>query len=231
VKFLVIEDDADTAAYVIRGLKEHGHAADLASTGRDGAFLAGNEAYDAIILDRMLPGMDGLALVKMLRGVGVKTPVLFLTALGGIDDRVEGLNAGADDYLIKPFAFSELLARVHALTRRPPLSANQTVFRIADIEIDLLKRLVTRRGAAIDLQPREFMILEFLVRHAGQIVTRTMLLEGVWDFHFDPKTNIVETNVSRLRSKLHREGSPDPIQTIRGSGYLIASPASEQPKE
>jgi two-component system OmpR family response regulator len=222
MKFLVVEDDKDTAAYMLRGLKEHGHAVDLASTGRDGAFLAGNETYDAIVLDRMLPGMDGLALVKMLRGMGVKTPVLFLTALGGIDDRVEGLNAGADDYLIKPFAFSELMARLQALTRRPPLTENQTVMRIADLEIDLLKRSVKRGGVSIDLQPREFMLLEFLARHRGQVVTRTMLLEGVWDFHFDPKTNIVETNMSRLRSKLSRDGVPDLIQTIRGAGYLIA---------
>ncbi|HLY05505.1 MAG TPA: response regulator transcription factor [Rhizomicrobium sp.] len=221
MKFLVVEDDRDTAAYIVRGLKEYGHAVDLAANGRDGAFLAGNESYDAIILDRMLPGMDGLALVKMLRGMGVRTPVLFLTALGGIDDRVEGLNAGADDYLIKPFAFSELIARVNALTRRPPLSEAQTVLKIADVEIDLLKRSVRRNGVAIDLQPREFKILEFMVRHRGQIVTRTMLLEGVWDFHFDPKTNIVETNMSRLRSKLSRDRARDLIQTIRGSGYLM----------
>ncbi|HEX3429493.1 MAG TPA: response regulator transcription factor [Rhizomicrobium sp.] len=221
MKFLVVEDDKDTAAYILRGLKEHGHAVDLASTGRDGAFLAGSETYDAIILDRMLPGIDGLALVKMLRGMAVKTPVLFLTALGGIDDRVEGLNAGADDYLIKPFAFSELIARINALTRRPPLSESQTVMKIADLEVDLLKRSVRRNGVAIELQPREFKILEFLMRHRGQVVTRTMLLEGVWDFHFDPKTNIVETNMSRLRSKLSRDGGRDLIQTIRGSGYLI----------
>lgn len=221
MKFLVVEDDRETAAYIVRGLKEHGHAVDLAASGRDGAFLAGNESYDAIILDRMLPGVDGLAVVKMLRGVGVKTPVLMLTALGGIDDRVEGLNAGADDYLIKPFAFSELIARINALTRRPPLSENQTVLRVADLEIDLLRRSVRRGGVTIELQPREFMLLEFLVRHRGQVVTRTMLLEGVWDFHFDPKTNIVETNMSRLRAKLCREGSSDPIQTIRGSGYIM----------
>lgn len=225
MKFLVVEDDVETAAYVTRGLKEQGHAVDVASSGRDGAFLAGNETYDAIIMDRMLPGMDGLALVKMLRGAGVKTPVLFLTAVSGIDDRVEGLNAGADDYLIKPFAFSELLARLHALVRRPPLSPNQTTLRTGDLEMDLLRRSVTRNGVAIDLQPREFMLLEFLMRHSGHIVTRTMLLEGVWEFHFDPKTNIVETNMSRLRSKLHREGAPDLIQTIRGSGYLLSNPA------
>jgi len=221
MKFLVVEDDQDTAAYIVRGLREHGHAVDLASTGRDGAFLATSESYNAIILDRMLPGIDGLSLVKMLRGMSVRTPVLFLTALGGIDDRVEGLNAGADDYLIKPFAFSELMARINALTRRPPLSPSQTVITISDLELDLLKRSVKRNGITVELQPREFKILEFLVRHRGQVVTRTMLLEGVWEFHFDPKTNIVETNMSRLRSKLSQEGRPELIQTIRGSGYLI----------
>jgi two-component system OmpR family response regulator len=221
MKILIVEDDKDTATYIVRGLREHGHAVDVASTGRDGAFLAGSESYDAIILDRMMPGFDGLALVKMLRGMAVKTPVIFLTALGGIDDRVEGLNAGADDYLIKPFAFSELMARINALTRRPPLSTSQTVLRISDLEIDLLKRCVRRNGVTIDLQAREFKILEFLARHRGQVVTRTMLLEGVWEFHFDPKTNIVETNMSRLRSKLSQEGHPDLIQTIRGAGYLI----------
>lgn len=221
MKLLVVEDDRDTATYIVRGLREHGHAVDLAATGRDGAFLAGSESYDAIILDRMMPGIDGLALVKMLRSMAVKTPVLFLTALGGIDDRVEGLNAGADDYLIKPFAFSELMARINALTRRPPLSVSQTAMKISDLEIDLLKRSVKRNGIAIELQPREFKILEFLMRHRGQVVTRTMLLEGVWEFHFDPKTNIVETNMSRLRSKLSQEGRPDLIQTIRGSGYMI----------
>jgi two-component system OmpR family response regulator len=221
MKLLVVEDDQDTAAYIVRGLKEHGHVVDLASTGRDGAFMATSESYDAIILDRMMPGIDGLSLVKMLRSMSVRTPVLFLTALGGIDDRVEGLDAGADDYLIKPFAFSELMARLNALTRRPPLSDAQTLLKIADLEIDLLKRSVKRSGVSIELQPREFKILEYMVRHRGQVVTRTMLLEGVWDFHFDPKTNIVETNMSRLRSKLTREGGRDLIQTVRGSGYLI----------
>src|SRR5579871_6443862 len=157
MKFLVVEDDGETAAYITRGLREQGHAVDAASNGRDGAFLAGNETYDAIIMDRMLPGTDGLSLVKMLRGMEVRTPVLFLTALGGIDDRVEGLNAGADDYLIKPFAFSELLARLNALVRRPPLSPHQPTLRVADLEMDLLKRSVTRAGMAVELQPREFM--------------------------------------------------------------------------
>jgi two-component system, OmpR family, response regulator len=227
MKFLVVEDDTETAAYVARGLREQGHAVDVATTGRDGGFLGANASYDAIIMDRMLPGTDGLALVRTLREKGVRTPVLFLTALGGIDDRVEGLNAGADDYLIKPFAFSELLARIRALVRRPPLSPNQTTLRVVDLEMDLLKRSVTRAGVAIDLQPREFMLLEFLMRHAGHLVTRTMLLEGVWEFHFDPKTNIVETNMSRLRSKLHRDASPELILTIRGSGYLLANPAEK----
>jgi len=230
MRLLLVEDDADTASYLRRGLREHGHVVDLASTGHDGSRLAAAESYDAIIMDRMLPGMDGLALVKRLRETGVKTPVLFLTALGGIDDRVEGLNAGADDYLIKPFAFSELLARLHALTRRPPFSPNPNLLRVADLEIDLIRRTVTRAGAAIDLQPREFTMLEFLMRHAGHVVTKTMLLEGVWDFHFDPRTNIVETNMSRLRAKLQREGAADPIQTIRGSGYVIDAPGSGRPK-
>src|ERR1700691_630596 len=205
MKILLIEDNRETADYIFQGLQEKGHVASVSQDGREGLFRAASENWDMLIVDRLLPGMDGLSLVHTLRGGGVHTPVLFLTALGGIDDRVEGLNAGADDYLVKPFAFSELLARVVALTRRPPLSSGQTVLRIADVEMDLLKRSVTRSGVAIDLQPREFMLLEFLMRHAGHIVTRTMLLEGVWDFHFDPKTNIVETNMSRLRAKLHRE--------------------------
>jgi two-component system OmpR family response regulator len=226
MKFLLVEDDAETAAYIVRGLREHGHTADHAATGRDGLFLGGSETYDIMIVDRMLPGMDGLSIVKMLRSTGVKTPILFLTAMGGIDDRVEGLNAGGDDYLVKPFGFSELLARVNALARRPPLSSNQTVLRVADLEMDLLKRTVIRAGVEVDVQPREFMLLEFLMRHAGQVVTRTMLLEGVWDFHFDPKTNIVETHISRLRAKINRGHEIELIQTIRGSGYVIRAPAT-----
>jgi two-component system OmpR family response regulator len=226
MKFLLVEDDAETASYIVRGLREHGHIVDHAATGRDGLFLGGSETYDILIVDRMLPGMDGLSIVKMLRSTGVKTPILFLTAMGGIDDRVEGLNAGGDDYLVKPFGFSELLARVNALARRPPLSSNQTVLRVADLEMDLLKRTVIRAGVEVDVQPREFMLLEFLMRHAGQVVTRTMLLEGVWDFHFDPKTNIVETHISRLRAKINRGHEIELIQTIRGSGYVIRAPAT-----
>jgi two-component system OmpR family response regulator len=223
VKILLIEDDEETAAYITRGLREHGHVIDHASNGRDGLFLASAGEHDVLIVDRMLPAMDGLGLVRTLRGAGVRTPVLFLTALGGVGDRVRGLDAGGDDYLAKPFAFAELLARVNALARRPPLVEVQTVLRVADLEIDLLKRSVRRGGARIELQPREFQLLEHLMRHAGRVVTRTMLLESVWDFHFDPKTNIVETHISRLRGKL---GAPELIHTVRGAGYVMRAPDS-----
>lgn len=224
MKILVIEDDAETAAYITGGLRQHGHVTDHAANGRDGLFLASTEQYDALVVDRMLPGPDGLTIVRTLRASGQNTPVLVLTTLGGIDDRVEGLEAGGDDYLIKPFAFAELLARLGALARRPPLAAVVTTLRVADLEMDLLKRSVRRGGARIELQPREFQLLEYLMRHADRVVTRTMLLEGVWDFHFDPKTNIVETHVSRLRGKLDRGGDPELIQTIRGAGYTMRAP-------
>ncbi len=225
MKLLLVEDDAETANYIVRSLKEHGHVADVAATGREGLFMAVGQPYDIMIVDRMLPEMDGLTLVKTLRGGGVSTPVLFLTTMSGIDDRVDGLNAGGDDYLIKPFAFSELLARINALFRRPPLSQACTVLRVGDLEMDLLKRKVMRSGETIDLQPREFQLLEFLMRHADQIVTRTMLLEGVWEFHFDPKTNVVETHISRLRAKVDRGRNHELIQTVRGSGYSLRAPA------
>jgi two-component system OmpR family response regulator len=224
MKVLVVEDDAETAAYIVNGLSEHGHLVDYARNGREGLFLAGSGSYEVAIVDRMLPGLDGLSLVKTLRGGGVGTAVLFLTNLGGIDDRVEGLNAGGDDYLVKPFAFSELLARVNALGRRPARNATEAVLRVADLEIDLLKRTVARGGRAIDLQPREFKLLECLMRNAGRVVTRTMLLEKVWDFHFDPKTNIVETHMSRLRGKVDRGFSCELIHTVRGAGYSIRAP-------
>jgi two-component system OmpR family response regulator len=223
VRILLIEDDEETAAYIARGLREHGHVIDHAANGRDGLFLASAGEHDVLIVDRMLPAMDGLGLVRTLRGAGVRTPVLFLTALGGVGDRVRGLDAGGDDYLAKPFAFAELLARVNALARRPPLVEVQTLLRVADLEIDLLKRSVMRGGARIELQPREFQLLEHLMRHAGRVVTRTMLLESVWDFHFDPKTNIVETHISRLRGKL---GAPELIHTVRGAGYIMRAPDS-----
>ena len=227
MKLLMIEDDTETADYVTRGLTQHGHLVDHAPDGRGGLLMAGAGDYDVLIVDRMLPGLDGLGLVRTLRGAGVKTPVLFLTALRGVGDRVQGLEAGGDDYLVKPFAFAELLARVQALGRRPPLSDVPTSLRVADLEIDLLKRKVLRGGEAVELQPREFRLLEFLMRHAERVVTRTMLLEGVWDFHFDPKTNIVETHISRLRAKLSRAGhDPELIHTIRGSGYVLRAPAA-----
>ena len=227
MKVLVIEDDAETAAYIARGLHEHGHVADHAPDGRDGLLMAGGGGYDVMVVDRMLPGIDGLGLVRTLRGAGVKAPVLFLTALRGVGDRVQGLEAGGDDYLVKPFAFAELLARLHALARRPPLSDTPTTLAVADLELDLLRRAATRGGERIELQPREFRLLGFLLRHAGRVVTRTMLLEGVWDFHFDPRTNIVETHVSRLRGKLSRGGQdPELIHTVRGSGYVLRAPGA-----
>jgi len=224
MKILLIEDDAETAAYIANGLKEHGHTVDLAATGRDGLFLAAGEPYDMMVVDRMVPELDGLAIVKTIRAADVKTPVLFLTALGGVDERVAGLEAGGDDYLVKPFAFSELLARINALARRPPLGAAQTELRVADLEMDLLKRNVTRHGETIELQPREFKLLEYLMSHAAQVVTRTMLLEHVWDFHFDPNTNVVETHISRLRAKVDKPFGSALIHTVRGAGYSLHPP-------
>lgn len=224
MKVLIIEDDAETAEYVATGLQEHGHVVDQAKNGRDGLFCAAGERYDLLIVDRKLPGPDGLAVVKTIRGAGIATPVLFLTTMGGIDDRVEGLNAGGDDYLVKPFAFAELLARIDALARRPPLSTSAVKLAVADLEMDLIKRAVIRAGRRVDLQPREFRLLEYLMRHAGQVVTRTMLLENVWEFHFDPQTNIVETHISRLRSKMDRGFGEELIQTVRGAGYCLRAP-------
>jgi two-component system OmpR family response regulator len=221
MKILVIEDDTETKNYLVNGLEEEGHVVDHAASGRDGLFLAAGEPYDIIVVDRMLPGLDGLGVVKTIRAAGVKTPVLFLTALGGIDDRVTGLNAGGDDYLVKPFAFAELVARINALARRPTLTRDETMLRAGDLEMDLLKRTVSRQGQSIDLQPREFRLLEYLMRHAGQVVTRTMLLEDVWDFHFEPRTSVVETHISRLRSKLDLGDGRDSIQTVRGAGYCL----------
>lgn len=221
MRVLVIEDDAETGSYLRRGLREQGHVVDIATNGRDGLFMATSEAYDILIVDRMLPHLDGLSVVKTARATGLKTPVLFLTTMSGVGDRVEGLEAGADDYLVKPFAFAELSARINALARRPPMAQVETVLKVADLEMDLISREVRRAGQDIDLQPREFRLLEYLMRNAGRVVTRTMLLESVWDFHFDPKTNIVETHISRLRSKIDRGFDTELIETVRGSGYLL----------
>ena len=221
MKILLIEDDRETADFVINGLHEHGHVVDHASNGRDGLFLAAGEAYDVMVVDRMLPGLDGLGIVKTIRGARVRTPVLFLTAMSGIDERVAGLEAGADDYLVKPFAFSELLARLGALARRPAMTAIETVLTVADLEMDLLKRTVSRAGRHIELQPQEFKLLEYLMRHAGRVVTRTMLLEHVWGFHFDPQTTVVETHISRLRSKIDRGFDVELLHTVRKAGYSL----------
>ncbi len=221
MKILIVEDDREGAAFLRERLEALGHGVDVALSGPEGLFQASEARYDAIVLDRMLPELDGVSLVKMLRRAGVATPVLFLTNLSGIDDRVEGLEAGGDDYLVKPFAFSEFLARVVALARRPPPSEQRTVLAVADLEMDLIKRTVRRAGASIDLQPREFQLLEYLLRNEGRVVTRTMLLENVWEFHFDPKTNIVETHISRLRAKVDRGQAVELIRTVRGAGYSL----------
>ncbi len=228
MKILLIEDEDETARYVTDGLKRQGHVIDHANNGRDGLFHAAGEPYDVIIVDRLLPGLDGLAVVKTIRGAGVKTPVLFLTAVDGVDDRVEGLEAGGDDYLVKPFAFVELAARVNALSRRPALAQDGTMLRAAELEMDLARRTVRRAGRKIDLQPREFRLLEYLMRHPGQVVTRTMLLEHVWDFHFDPRTTVVESHISRLRGKLTSGGEADVIETVRGAGYRLRDASPER---
>lgn len=225
MRILLAEDDIETAQFIERGLGELGHLVTRADTGETALHLGVVESFDVIILDRMLPGLDGVNVLKRWRAAGLATPVLLLTALGGIADRVEGLEAGGDDYLVKPFAFAELAARLGALQRRPPLSESPTRLEVGPLALDLLKREVRRDGKAIHLQPREFSLLEQLMRHAGRVVTKTMLLESVWDFHFDPQTNIVETHLSRLRSKLNLGFESDLIETVRGSGYRLRTNA------
>jgi two-component system OmpR family response regulator len=221
-KILVVEDDAATAAYVAKGMSEAGFTVDQADNGRDGLFLASDGSYGAIILDRMMPAMDGMSMLKALRAAGIETPVIILSALGTPEDRVEGLTSGADDYLVKPFAFAELLARVQLLLRRGGSgSAVVTSLRHEDLEMDLLSRRVKRGNRTIDLQPREFRLLEFFLRHPDQVVTRTMLLEGVWDYHFDPGTNVIDVHVSRLRRKLDEGGDRPMLHTVRGMGYRL----------
>ncbi|RFD21246.1 DNA-binding response regulator [Komagataeibacter melaceti] len=220
---LVVEDDPTVRNFVAKGLKEAGHLVELTDNGKDGLFMAVSEKFDLIILDRMLPGgIDGIRLLETIRAQNNATPVLLLSALADVDDRVQGLKAGGDDYVTKPFAFSELLARVEALGRRGRTeTAPQTKLELADLEIDLLSRTVRRAGRKIDLQPREFRLLEYLTRHAGQVVTRTMLLEGVWDYHFDPQTNVIDVHVSRLRQKVDKPFDTPLIHTIRNAGYML----------
>ena len=221
MRVLVIEDDADAAEYLAKGLRESGHGAEVAADGRDGLLRAAVEPFDVLIVDRMLPGIDGLSLVQHLRATGHTMPVLFLSALGEVDDRVKGLRAGGDDYLVKPYAFSELLARIENLGRRQSAKAVATSLQVADLELDLLTRKVTRAGQVIDLQPREFQLLETLMRHPGQVMTRTMLLEKVWNYHFDPQTNVIDVHISRLRQKIDRGFRGALIHTVRGAGYCL----------
>ncbi len=224
MRLLIIEDDREVAQFLTRGLSEAGNTVDHAADGKNGLFLATTENYDAIIVDRMLPGVDGLTIVRTLRASGASTPVLILSALGEVDDRVAGLRAGGDDYVVKPFALSEILARIDALVRRARGDAREgTRLEVADLVLDLLTREARRRGVLIELLPREFRLLEYLMRHAGQVVTRTMLLEHVWDYHFDPQTNVIDVHISRLRAKIDRDFSVPLIQTVRGAGYRLGS--------
>ncbi|MCJ2083441.1 response regulator transcription factor [Methylobacterium sp. J-090] len=224
MRLLIIEDDREAASYLAKAFREAGHVPDLAHDGLDGYALAREGDYDMLIVDRMLPKLDGLSLIRALREQAVTTPVLILSALGQVDDRVKGLRAGSDDYLPKPYAFSELLARAEILARRrvaPAGIAETTAYRVGDLELDRLSRRVTRAGHEIVLQPREFRLLEYLMRHAGQVVTRTMLLEHVWDYHFDPQTNVIDVHVSRLRAKVDKDFERPIIHTVRGAGYVV----------
>jgi two-component system OmpR family response regulator len=224
MRILVIEDDKEVSTYLLKGLKENGHVVDAATNGRDGLFMATTEHYDLLIVDRMLPELDGLTLIKTLRGAGNHTPALILSALGEVDDRVKGLRAGGDDYLVKPFAFAELLARAEILARRSiPTShaESDAILSSGEVVVDLLSRKVVRAGKAVDLQPREFRLLAYLMKHKGQVVTRTMLLENVWDYHFDPQTNVIDVHISRLRRKLEQGSEVVFIRTVRGAGYVV----------
>jgi two-component system OmpR family response regulator len=225
MKVLLIEDNQQVSQFVRKGLQESGHTVDHADNGRDGLFLATTEAYDAMILDRMLPGgIDGLGIIESLRKTGNKTPILILSALAEVDDRIRGLRAGGDDYMTKPFAFGELAARLEALMRRSQgsESSQQTVLSVGDLRMDLLARKVTRGDKPISLQPREFKLLEYLLRHADQVVTRTMLIESVWDYHFDPQTNVIDVHISRLRQKIDSDFDAPLLHTVRGVGYKLS---------
>jgi len=223
MRILIIEDDRDAADYLVKALREVGHIADQATDGEEGLAVALEGQYDVLIVDRMLPKLDGLSVIAALRGKSVETPVLILSALGQVDDRVKGLRAGGDDYLAKPYAFSELLARVEALARRRASRGEETMYRVADLELNRLSHEVSRAGQELQLQPREFRLLEYLMRHAGQVVTRTALLEAVWDYGFDPQTNVIDVHISRLRQKIDSKFTPRLIRTVRGAGYMIQS--------
>ena len=220
MRLLIIEDDRDAADYLVKAFREVGHVADLATDGEEGLAQALDGQYDVLIVDRMLPKLDGLSVIGALRGKNIETPALILSALGQVDDRVKGLRAGGDDYLPKPYSFSELLARTEVLARRRG-SREETVYRVGDLALDRLSHQVTRGGQEIVLQPREFRLLEYLMRHAGQVVTRTMLLENVWDYHFDPQTNVIDVHISRLRSKIDKGFAQTLLHTVRGAGYVI----------
>jgi two-component system OmpR family response regulator len=225
MRILLIEDDAETRSYITKGLTESGHVVHPAVDGKEGLFLAVEEEYDVMIVDRMLPGLDGLAVIQALRASGKRTPILILSALGEVDNRVQGLKAGGDDYLVKPFAFAELLARLEALTRRGEAEVSPTSLKVGPLEMDLLTRVVKRSGRPISLQQREFRLLEYLMRHAGQVVTRTMLLENVWDYHFDPQTNVIDVHISRLRGKIDKGFDRPLLHTLRGTGYVLRASA------
>jgi two-component system, OmpR family, response regulator len=225
VHVLLIEDDTEAARFLVKGLQESGYTVDHAADGRDGLFRATDGQFDLVVTDRMLPHLDGLAVIELMRRKGLTTPVLVLSALGSVDDRVKGLKAGGDDYLTKPFAFAELLARIEALLRRRSSAPQATRLKVEDLEFDLLARRVTRAGHEIELTARELKLLEFLMRRAGQVVTRTMLLEGVWDLHFDPQSNLIDVHISRLRQAIDRGSDHPLIHTVRGSGYVLRSEA------
>ena len=224
MRILLIEDDERVAAYVVKGLGEAGHIAEHVADGREGLYRVAGEAYDVVILDRMLPGVDGLTILQTMRAAGNRTPVIILSALGEVDERVRGLRAGSDDYLTKPFAMSELLARIDALGRRPTVAPSKSMLVVADLEIDLLSRTVARGGKRIPLSTLEFRLLEYMARHAGHVLTRTMILEAVWDYNFDPQTNIVDQHVSHLRQKIDKGFDPPLIETVRGAGYSLRRP-------
>jgi two-component system, OmpR family, response regulator len=225
MRLLIVEDDRDAAEYLVKAFREVGHVADRAADGEEGLALALDENYDVLVVDRLLPKLEGLALIGALRTKGVATPVLILSALAQVDDRVKGLRAGGDDYLSKPYSFSELLARVEALARRRGGRSEDTIYRVGDLELDRLSHRVVRGDDEIPLQPREFRLLEYLMKHAGQVVTRTMLLENVWDYHFDPQTNVIDVHISRLRSKIDKGFSQPLLHTVRGAGYMIRDSA------